>query len=126
MYRPRTPRTWPAPWITQTPARPAVRSKSYLIITYDWRIASLILETQCANYLFNEQSMSTQNINNQLIKLLKRAETNESDTIIETFVDIGPISAILSNKNNQIIYGRRGTGKTHALIYLSSIYKSTK
>ena len=39
--------------------------------------------------------------------------------IIQTFVDVGTLSLLLNSKDHQIIYGRRGTGKTHALNYLA-------
>jgi len=48
-------------------------------------------------------------------KILQRSERQEDYTkIIDSFVDTGIIDQIL-NDNNQIIYGRRGTGKTHLL-----------
>jgi hypothetical protein len=44
-----------------------------------------------------------------------RAERQEDvGQLVETFVDPG-ISVQLENNNNQILYGRRGTGKTHVL-----------
>ncbi|PRD45828.1 hypothetical protein C5748_01420 [Phyllobacterium phragmitis] len=53
----------------------------------------------------------------------KRAEKVSSDILYSTYVDTEPLSEILMTSNNQIIYGRRGTGKTHALIYLSEEVK---
>ncbi|ESU27054.1 hypothetical protein FLJC2902T_23960 [Flavobacterium limnosediminis JC2902] len=58
-------------------------------------------------------------INNTFLKLSKRAETNDIDYLVKTFVNNGPLFTILSNKDHEILYGRRGTGKTHALAYLS-------
>lgn len=58
--------------------------------------------------------------NNAVLRLSKRAETYEPQHIIDSFVDIGPLFSLLSNPDNQIIFGRRGTGKTHVLTYLSS------
>jgi hypothetical protein len=46
-----------------------------------------------------------------------RAERIDSQEIAETFVSVGPLLDVLESTNNQIIYGRRGTGKTHALRY---------
>src|SRR3989442_848630 len=44
-----------------------------------------------------------------------RAERQENvGQLVATFVDPG-ISVQLENDNNQILYGRRGTGKTHVL-----------
>ncbi len=39
------------------------------------------------------------------------------------FVDIGPLFTLLSNQDNQILFGRRGTGKTHILGYLTNEIK---
>lgn len=58
-------------------------------------------------------------INNTFLKLSKRAETRDSDYLVKTFVNVGPLFTILSNRDHEILYGRRGTGKTHALTYLS-------
>ncbi len=53
------------------------------------------------------------------LKLPKRAESSDRDTLIQTFVDIGPLFAFLSSFDHQVLFGRRGTGKTHALSYLA-------
>lgn len=63
-------------------------------------------------------------INNIFLKLSKRAETNEIDYLVRTFVNIGPLFTILSNRDHEVLYGRRGTGKTHAFAYLSDSLKS--
>jgi hypothetical protein len=57
-------------------------------------------------------------INNAIYKLTKRAEKLEKEHLLKTFVDVGPLLTLLTNIDHQIIYGRRGTGKTHALSYL--------
>lgn len=57
-------------------------------------------------------------INNCLLRLSKRAETYDTKHLVETFVDVGPLFTLLSNPDNQILYGRRGTGKTHVLTFL--------
>lgn len=53
------------------------------------------------------------------MRLPKRAESNELETLVQTFVDVGPLFTLLSSQDHQIFYGRRGTGKTHALLYLA-------
>jgi energy-coupling factor transporter ATP-binding protein EcfA2 len=58
-------------------------------------------------------------INLAFMKLSKRAEGIERGTLIETFADVGPLAMLLRSHDHQIIYGRRGTGKTHALNYLA-------
>jgi hypothetical protein len=64
------------------------------------------------------------NINQAIFKLVKRAEKQDAKHLIDTFVDVGPLFTLLQNKDHQIIYGRRGTGKTHALNYLINHLKS--
>ena len=44
-----------------------------------------------------------------------RAEKTNERVLVNTFVDSAPLIDVMSAANNQIIYGRRGTGKTHAL-----------
>ena len=57
-------------------------------------------------------------INNAIYKLIKRAEKYDIKHLVDTFVDVGPLFTLLKNPDHQILYGRRGTGKTHALNYL--------
>jgi len=65
-------------------------------------------------------------INNTFLKLSKRAETNDIDYLVKTFVNIGPLFTILSNRDHEILYGRRGTGKTHAMAFLSDSLRVKK
>ena len=58
-------------------------------------------------------------IHKAFIRFTKRAEKNTDEILHSTFVDSAPLFDILSTKNNQVMYGRRGTGKTHALKYLA-------
>lgn len=53
------------------------------------------------------------------MRLSRRAEANEHEKLVDTFVDAGPLITLLSSRDHQVIFGRRGTGKTHALTYLS-------
>jgi hypothetical protein len=53
----------------------------------------------------------------------KRAERSSEDILVATFVDCAPLYDILRAQHNQVIYGRRGTGKTHALKYLADQVK---
>lgn len=53
-------------------------------------------------------------------RILQRSERQEDiQKLVGTFVDVGVLPQ-LNNQNNQILYGRRGTGKTHVLKVLSS------
>ncbi len=55
--------------------------------------------------------------------LIQRSERRQDEhTIVETFVDSG-ILAQGTNRNDQIIYGRRGTGKTHVLQVLAKDFR---
>jgi hypothetical protein len=58
-------------------------------------------------------------VNRSLNKIPKRAEQRQAEQLRETFVDSG-VSAALEAIDHQVLYGRRGTGKTHALRYLQS------
>ncbi len=58
-------------------------------------------------------------IHTALIGFTKRAEKATEESLVATFVDSAPLFTLLSTENNQVIYGRRGTGKTHALKVLA-------
>lgn len=58
------------------------------------------------------------------LRLSRRAESADRSKLVETFVSVGPLTTLLSTRDHQIIYGRRGTGKTHALLYLDTIARS--
>lgn len=60
------------------------------------------------------------------MRLSKRAEAVERSRLIETFVDTGSLFTLLSSHDHQIVYGRRGTGKTHALIFLASTVQDAR
>ncbi len=64
-------------------------------------------------------TLSNQELNGTLLGLSKRAEAVDRKTLVTTFVDVGPLFTLLSSRDHQVIYGRRGTGKTHALQYLA-------
>jgi hypothetical protein len=58
-------------------------------------------------------------IQKAFINFSLRAEKYSDEMLVDTFVDSAPMLDLLSNANSQVVYGRRGTGKTHALKYLS-------
>lgn len=64
--------------------------------------------------------MDSASINRCFMRFEDRAERITAKQVAETFVSIGPLMDLLSSKNNQIVYGRRGTGKTHALRYFQN------
>jgi len=52
--------------------------------------------------------------------LLQRSERQQDlQKLIVSFVDVGILTQ-LENRNNQVVYGRRGTGKTHILKVLAA------
>lgn len=67
--------------------------------------------------------ISYQQIRPALLEMGRRSEKYTKDYLVNTFVDNG-FSELLSNPDNQIIYGRRGTGKTHLLGYLCNLVQS--
>ena len=58
-------------------------------------------------------------VNTAFLKMRLRAEGEDPSVLVKTFVDVGHLFTILSNDDHQVLYGRRGTGKTHALNYLA-------
>jgi hypothetical protein len=62
-------------------------------------------------------------INDVFLRFSQRAESEDQDKLVETFVDAAPLLTLLSSQSHQIIHGRRGTGKTHALKYLAEQQK---
>lgn len=59
-------------------------------------------------------------IHDFIVQLQKRADKIEESVLLKTFVNAGPLLPSLKSRNNQILYGRRGTGKTHVLQVLRS------
>src|SRR5476649_643897 len=68
------------------------------------------------NAPMNDQQL----LNSALMSIPSRSEKNEQSVLVSTFVEAGTLFKRLTTVNNQIIFGRRGTGKTHTLQYLSS------
>ncbi|MGH8142870.1 MAG: hypothetical protein ACREU2_10190 [Steroidobacteraceae bacterium] len=64
-------------------------------------------------------------INRCFMRFEDRAERIDTRQIAETFVSVGPLLDVLESHNNQIMYGRRGTGKTHALKYFAAHRKKS-
>lgn len=61
----------------------------------------------------------TSEINAAILQLVRRAEGNDTADLVNTFVSVGSLMEILRSVDPQIVYGRRGTGKTHVLQYLA-------
>jgi hypothetical protein len=55
---------------------------------------------------------------NRLITLVPtRADRSPLGVLAETFVDYASLSLLLESRDHQVVFGRRGTGKTHAFSY---------
>src|SRR5215469_3796906 len=64
-------------------------------------------------------------VNQALMRIARRAESTDRYTLATTYVAAGSFAAVLNSTDHQILFGRRGTGKTHALLYLSDLIEST-
>ncbi len=64
--------------------------------------------------------METLDVLRALQEIEKRAERVHNDKhVISTYVETGGLVTALLARDNGVVYGRRGTGKTHALRYLA-------
>jgi hypothetical protein len=63
-------------------------------------------------------------LNRQLLQLRRRAEHAEPDELRRAFVAVQPLTSMLTQADHQVLYGRRGTGKTHILQYLGEVVRS--
>lgn len=63
--------------------------------------------------------METVDLLRALQEVEKRAERVSDEHVIATYVGAGSLVQALTTKDNGILFGRRGTGKTHALKYLA-------
>lgn len=59
------------------------------------------------------------------LRIAKRAERQDDEVLQRTFVDFGSVFATLSSVDHQIVFGRRGTGKTHLLSVLRQAKQAT-
>jgi hypothetical protein len=66
-------------------------------------------------------SMRQRYLNQIFMRVPRRAENNDRGTLAATYVNAGSFSAMLHSTDHQVLYGRRGTGKTHALQHLSDL-----
>lgn len=69
--------------------------------------------------------METRDLLEALQDIEKRAErASDAEHVMATYVDEGGLVSALGATDNGIVYGRRGTGKTHALLYLAESKRS--
>jgi hypothetical protein len=62
--------------------------------------------------------MSDTDLSKTLIRAAKRAETSSECVLEQAFVPVGSLMAHLQSSDHHVLFGRRGTGKTHVLRYL--------
>ena len=62
-------------------------------------------------------------INRLLMRIARRAEKSSAEYLARTFVPVEPLPVLLDTPDNVVLYGRRGTGKTHLLKYLAELRK---
>jgi hypothetical protein len=72
----------------------------------------------------SRQLARQKHLNHALMRIPRRAESVDRSTLVSTFVAAGSFSAMLHSTDHQIFYGRRGAGKTHALLYLSDLIEN--
>lgn len=59
-------------------------------------------------------------VNAHVTRMAKRAEKAPAEVLRDSFVPVPSLLAQLMSNEHQVLYGRRGTGKTHLLRYLQS------
>lgn len=64
------------------------------------------------------------NAKDAILRMPLRADKWEEEMLVKTFVNVGPLIPMLRGVNNHILFGRRGTGKTHVLKYLKSLIEN--
>ena len=69
--------------------------------------------------MFLPAKTSTANVNDLLQRITKRAERLDPKQQAATFVALGGMEHALLSADNRVIFGRRGTGKTHILSFVA-------
>jgi hypothetical protein len=64
-------------------------------------------------------------LNQALMRIPRRAESADRSTLAATYVAAGSFSAMINSADHQILFGRRGTGKTHGLLHLHDLVEQT-
>jgi len=85
-------------------------------IADEWAASSA---TTARNYSTGGSHVGTVDLLRALQEVEKRAERVSDEHVIATYVGAGSLVQALTTKDNGILFGRRGTGKTHALKYLA-------
>ncbi|MEV6645427.1 hypothetical protein [Amycolatopsis sp. NPDC051371] len=64
-------------------------------------------------------------LNQALMRIPRRAESADRSTLAATYVAAGSFSALINSTDHQVLFGRRGTGKTHGLLHLHDLVEQT-
>ena len=109
------------------PARPTIRARTSCAAAFRRRNQPHGARTfWVGSGLFTVMSARRQRYLNQtFMRIPRRAENTDRSTLAETYVSAGSFSAMLHSTDHQVLYGRRGTGKTHALHHLGDLVEST-
>lgn len=73
-----------------------------------------------AKDMVNIMEQKIKELHRAALSLGVRSDKYEKDALVNTFVNVGSLIPTLMSENNHILFGRRGTGKTHVLHYLKS------
>lgn len=68
----------------------------------------------------NGELMSNADLNSLLVKVARRAEKATDEVLQEAFVPVRALLSYLESPEHQVLFGRRGTGKTHLMRYLQA------
>ncbi|MDE6345693.1 MAG: ATP-binding protein [Muribaculaceae bacterium] len=60
-------------------------------------------------------------VQDAILQIQLRADKWDDNSLVNSFVKVGSLIPLLDSENNQIIFGRRGTGKTHVLRYFKNL-----
>src|SRR3954454_20461762 len=75
--------------------------------------------------LFGMERKESRPILELLLRISKRAEDLTRDEQARSYVSVQNLQAALVNRDNRIIFGRRGTGKTHLLSFLAKTLRES-
>lgn len=59
-------------------------------------------------------------INKAIFEIAKRSEKKNREYLVSSFANVGSLIPMLETLDNQVLYGRRGTGKTHIFTYIQN------
>lgn len=97
-----------------------MRGEAFFLLGNTGEPATRMLVVFAASRKAIVNSVLNGNVNRALMRAYKRSENADDATLAKTFVSIPPLESMLRSPQHQVIYGRRGTGKTHILKYMTN------